>query len=315
MKKKLLNKFSILILGYSSLAQRRIIKTLIKNKIKFSIASKSSSKKEKKTYKWFRDYNMALNSSKANIVYISLPNSLHYYWAKKSLEKGYHVIVDKPLTENSKQANNLIKIAKRNNKMLTEAIFFNYHEQFNEAIKNIGGIKNIKHVNANFAIPLPKQNSIRMSNKLSGGCFMDMGPYAAGIARIFCTGKLIRLDKVLVRSKNGLIISFAIICKFTKTTFSGFFCFGGEYQNNLILSSNKRYVELNRVFSSPSDENMKLIIKRKNKFYYKKIKKDNIFENYLKKILESINKKKYSFYYKTILQDINFREKINKKIF
>ncbi len=144
---------------------------------------------------------------------------------------------------------------------------------------------------------------------------MDMGPYAAGIARIFCTGKLIRLDKVLVRSKNGLIISFAIICKFTKTTFSGFFCFGGEYQNNLILSSNKRYVELNRVFSSPSDENMKLIIKRKNKFYYKKIKKDNIFENYLKKILESINKKKYSFYYKTILQDINFREKINNKIF
>ena len=51
---------------------------------------------------------MALNSSKANIVYISLPNSLHYYWAKKSLEKGYHVIVDKQLPENSKQANNLI---------------------------------------------------------------------------------------------------------------------------------------------------------------------------------------------------------------
>ena len=312
MKKKLSSKFSILILGYSSLVQRRIAKTLSSNNIKFCIASKSSPKKEKNTYGWFRDYNAALNLSRADIVYISLPNSLHYYWAKKALEKGYHVIVDKPLTENSKQAIHLIKIAKKKRRLLSEATFFNYHEQFNEAVKNVGGIKNIKFVNANFAIPLPKQNSIRMSKKLSGGCLMDMGPYAAGTARLFCSGKLLRLDKILVRNKKGLVVSFAILGKFTNTTFSGFFCFGGEYQNNLIIASDKEHVELNRVFSCPPDKNMKIIIKRNNKFYNKRIKKDNSFKNYLTKILESINQKKYSFYYKTILQDINFREKINK---
>ena len=49
----------------------------------------------------------------------------------------------------------------------------------------INGVNNIKYVNANFIIPLPKKNSLLMSKKLSGGCFMDMGPYAAAFDRIF----------------------------------------------------------------------------------------------------------------------------------
>ena len=85
----------ILFLGYSNLFRRRILRVLIKNKIKFCIASKSFKKKEKKAYKWFRNYALALNKSNADMVYITLPNSYHSYWAKKALEKNYHVIVDK----------------------------------------------------------------------------------------------------------------------------------------------------------------------------------------------------------------------------
>ncbi len=103
----------VLILGYSNLVRRKIINVLKKNDIEFCIASLSSKKKEKKSYKWFRSYEEGLNQSNASLVYISLPNSFHYHWAKKALEKGYHVIVDKPITENLKQAKKLIKIAKK----------------------------------------------------------------------------------------------------------------------------------------------------------------------------------------------------------
>ena len=51
--------------------------------------------------------------SDANIVYISLPNSLHFYWAKKALLHGYHVIIDKPMCVNKSEANILINIAKK----------------------------------------------------------------------------------------------------------------------------------------------------------------------------------------------------------
>ena len=288
-------KLKVLILGYSNLVRRKIINVLKKNDIEFCIASLSSKKKEKKSYKWFKNYEEGLNQSNANLVYISLPNSFHYHWAKKALEKGYHVIVDKPITENLKQAKKLIKIAKKNKKLISEAIVFNYHKQFAEAVKLLNGVEKIKHVHANFAIPLPKKNKILMSKKLSGGCLMDSGPYAAAIARLFCNGKLIRLNKIIRKNKKGLIVSFVILCKFSKTTYSGFFCFGGEYTNNLSLFSHNKYVELNRVFSAPSDEKLTVLFKTKNILYKKQINKDDTFNNYLREIFKLLKKKNTIF--------------------
>ena len=158
---------------------------------------------------------------------------------------------------------------------------------------------------------MPKKNSFRMSKKLSGGCLTDMSPYAAGTARLLGSGKLLKMYSTVRKNKQGLIISFNIFCQFEKTYYFGFFCFGGEYKNNMILFSKKKYIELNNVFSPPSNKNMKILIKQKNSFYINKIKKCDVFENFLKKVRYSLDQKKFDFYYKTILADAKFREKIN----
>ena len=302
----------ILILGYSSIFKKRILNVFIKNNIKFCIASKSSVQKEKKAFSWYRNYNYALNQSNADLVYISLPNSFHYYWAKKALNKNYHVIVDKPISENYSQAKNLIKIAKRKKKLLAEATFYNYHKQFDKAIKSLNGIKNIKLINTNFIIPMPKKNSFRMSKKLSGGCLMDMSSYAAATARLLGSGKLLKMHTNVNKNKQGLIISFNVFCKFKENYYFGFFCFGGEYRNNMILFSKKKHIELNNVFSPPSNKSLKILIKQKNSFYINKIKKCDVFENFFKQVKYYYNKKKYDFYYNTILTDAKFREKLIK---
>ena len=299
-----------LLLGYSKLSKKRIIPFFIKNKIKFSVASISFKKKINGAYNQFGSYEKGINNSNAKIAYISLPNSKHYYWAKKALSKGYNVIVDKPICKNIKQLKNLIKLSTKKKKVITEATFFNYHNQFNKAVKFVNGINNIKYVNANFVIPLPKKNSLLMSKKLSGGSFMDMGPYAAAVPRLFCSGKLINMKSIIVKNKKGLIVSFSIFCKFKKTSYYGFFCFGGEYKSNLIFISKNKYVELNRVFSPPFDKKLTIIFKNKNKIRKIKLKKENVFENFLKKIKNSLNKKKYNDFYKIALDDAKFREKI-----
>ena len=185
----------ILILGYSNLVKKKILEVVIKNKINFCIASKSSKSNEPKAYNWFRDYGEALKKSEANFVYISLPNSLHYYWAKRALKMNYNVIVDKPLCENLKQANDLIKIAKQKNKFISESVFFNFHKQFEKSIKIIGGYNKIKHISANFIIPMPSKKSLLLSKKFEGGALMDMGPYAAAVPRlIYKKNKLTQLS-------------------------------------------------------------------------------------------------------------------------
>ena len=219
----------VLILGYSNLVKKKILKVFLKNKIKFCVASKSHSKKIKGAYMWFRDYKDALNNSQADLVYISLPNSLHYTWAKKALENNYHVIVDKPINLKLKDTLMLVKVAKKKKKLLTEATFFNYHKQFEQSLKILNGKKNIKLINTDFIIPMPKKKTFRMLKKFGGGCISDMSPYAAATVRLLTSGKLLNFTSKVHKDKQGLSTSFSISCKFKNNYYFGYFCFGGEY--------------------------------------------------------------------------------------
>ena len=56
-----------------------------------------------------------LNDQSIDIIAIVTPVSTHYKLAKKALEHGKHIFVEKPMVETVTQAEKLIKIAKRNN--------------------------------------------------------------------------------------------------------------------------------------------------------------------------------------------------------
>ena len=80
-----------------------------------------------------------------------MPNSLHFEWAKKSLENNLHVICEKPLTCNLAEAKVLVDLAKRNNLILIETFQFRFHKQFIkilELIRNdeIGKLKSVVHI-------------------------------------------------------------------------------------------------------------------------------------------------------------------------
>ena len=47
--------------------------------------------------------------SDIDIIYCALPNHLHYSFSKKALEAGKHVIIEKPVTANAKELEDLIE--------------------------------------------------------------------------------------------------------------------------------------------------------------------------------------------------------------
>ena len=306
-------KFSFLLLGYSHIARKRVIDVFLKNKVSFSIASKSYLQKIKGAKKQFSDYDDALLNSGANVAYISLPNSLHFYWAKKALLLGYHVIVDKPLCYMISETKELINIAKKNNKLLSEAIFYDYHSQIKKLLKITKGKKKINKVKVNFVIPMPTKKSILLSKKFKGGVIMDMGPYAASINRIFFEEKITN-DRIIVKTNSkNLPISIKLKIQYGKKTFEGLFKFGDEYINKVIFFTKTKKIELNRVFSPPSniDLDIKMTEKNKKKFYL--IKKDNCFENYFLELGKNLYKNNYFYYLKQIKKDHLFRDKIESK--
>ena len=298
----------VLLIGYSKLARKRIINLFIKKKIKFSVASKSYKGKIDYALKQYNNYEKALKDSKAKIVYISLPNSLHYIWAKKALKHGFHVIVDKPICAKYSHSLDLVNLAKKKNRLISEAIFFNYHSQIKKSLEIVGGKKNISKINANFTIPKPPKGSILLSKKLKGGVIMDMGPYAASLQRIFFNTKIIERKIFIKYDKKKLPIEINLNFFYKNKTYDGKFKFDGKYKNQIIIFSKNCKVKISRAFSPPEDSDLYLTIYKKNSINEKKIKKDNCFENYFKKISSFINKDRYSQSYNQILVDHKFRD-------
>tara|TARA_Y100000768_G_scaffold380376_1_gene357410 strand:+ start:140 stop:1048 length:909 start_codon:yes stop_codon:yes gene_type:complete len=299
----------VLILGYSNIVRRRILNVFKEKKIELFVASKSHKNQIKGIKKKFKSYEIAIKKCRPNLVYISLPNSKHFYWAKKSLNNKCNTIVDKPITANRKQLNELIDLSKKNNKLLVESTFFNYHLQMKKIIK-IHKNDEFKSINATFIIPKPNKKSILMSKKLQGGVLMDMGPYISAIPRLFNLKKILNKKIEIKRNKENLIISIKFFFKFKEGKYSGVFKFGGKYKNQIKISNEYNTSIIERVFSPPDDENLilKLVTKKRKKNI--KIKKDNCFRNFFKEILKIIKDKKYSFYYKRMEHDVIFRSNL-----
>jgi scyllo-inositol 2-dehydrogenase (NADP+) len=69
-----------------------------------------------KTYRTLEDL---LADSSVELVIVNTPNNTHYEYTEKALEAGKHVVVEKPFTITVKEGDELIELAKKQNKKLS----------------------------------------------------------------------------------------------------------------------------------------------------------------------------------------------------
>lgn len=67
----------------------------------------------------YRTLEEMLADDLVELVIVNTPNYTHYEYAKKALKAGKHVIVEKPFTVNVEEAEELIALAKNQNKLLS----------------------------------------------------------------------------------------------------------------------------------------------------------------------------------------------------
>ncbi len=301
----------ILILGYSDLVQRKIIPAIKKFKrIKYDIASKSKKEQNCGHEKWYRDYIDAIYKSNANIVYISLTNSLHFSYALKSLNSNKNVIVDKPITLSLKQTKKLTKIARKKKLLISEALVFNYHKQFLLIKKLIKKNKiSLNNIIMQFCIPKPPKNNFKLSKIMGGGCFNDMSPYAAAVKRLFM-GKKIKFVKVISKYSNKLSEEFCLTVCSKKINFIGIFSHNSEYKNDITFLAKSYLISAKRFSAPPANMDLIVNFRKKNKLKKLIVKKDDMFMNYLNEYFQKLKSKNFLYYQDRILEDAKFVNKL-----
>lgn len=129
--------------------------------------------------KLFESYETIIASPDIDAIYIPLPPALHYKWAKKALENGKHVLVEKPATIDEKDTRELVKLAGEMNLALHENYMFAFHNQLKEIDKTIksGKIGDVRLFRISFGFPKRQTGDFRYVKALGGGALIDAGGY------------------------------------------------------------------------------------------------------------------------------------------
>ena len=131
----------------------------------------------------FLNYDDFLESG-IDTVYIALPNHLHFEFARKALEAGKHVIVEKPFTSSYQEALQLCSLARKKHLLLFEAITTVYLPNYREIKDSLPALGHIRIVQCNYSQYSRRYDQFKEGTVLpsfdpacSGGALMDLNIY------------------------------------------------------------------------------------------------------------------------------------------
>lgn len=132
-----------------------------------------------KQAKHYAGYDLLLNDHEIDAVYVPLPNALHAEWSIRAMQKGKHVLCEKPMALNAAQCEGMIREAKANGVLLMEAFMYRYSERTSLLISilNSGELGAIRGMHCHFGYMLDWASPPRQDQALGGGSLYDVGCY------------------------------------------------------------------------------------------------------------------------------------------
>jgi predicted dehydrogenase len=156
-----------------------------------AISSRNSATAEKAAEdlgiaKAYGSYEELLADDEIEAVYNPLPNHLHVPMTIKALKAGKHVLCEKPIALNAKEAEELLEVTKKYPDLkVIEAFMYRFHPQWEEVKKWIkeDEIGDIKTIQSAFTYFNDNPEDIRNKADIGGGGLMDIGCYCISASR------------------------------------------------------------------------------------------------------------------------------------
>lgn len=187
---------------------------------RYAVASRSIEKAETFAKEWgyekaYGSYEEMLADPCVELVYVASPHSHHYEHAKMCIEAGKHVLVEKAFTVNAGQAQELIRLAREKNVLLTEAMWTRFmpaRKILDDLIAE-GVIGEIYSLTANLGYDIKHKERL-IKPELAGGALLDVGVYPIQFALMAVHSKVKKISSDAVLSEEGVDLTNSITITF-----------------------------------------------------------------------------------------------------
>ena len=132
----------------------------------------------------YDSYEKLLADQSIDVLYLPVPNHLHYSFTRQALEAGKHVILEKPFTVTYEEAKKLAELARAKGLVLFEAITNQYNANYEKVRELLPGLGDVKIVQLNFSQYSSRYEAFKQGNiapvfdaAKAGGALMDLNVY------------------------------------------------------------------------------------------------------------------------------------------
>jgi predicted dehydrogenase len=181
------------VLGVANIAVRRVIPAMQAGECSeiAGIASRDRGRAEAAARdlgipKAYGSYEEMLADPGIDAVYNPLPNHLHLPWSTRAAEMGKHVLCEKPIGLNLREALALIAVRDRTGVKMGEGFMVQNHPQWLRIVELVraGRIGQLRSAVGTFSYFKLEAENIRNIREYGGGALFDIGCYAIKTARM-----------------------------------------------------------------------------------------------------------------------------------
>jgi predicted dehydrogenase len=135
----------------------------------------------------YGSYEELLDDPDIEAVYIPLPNHLHKEWTIRAAKAGKHILCEKPLALNAKEAEEMVEACTKAGVVFAEAFMYRYHPRYTmiQDIIKSGEIGELRGLHGTFTFNNANdKGNVRYKKEWGGGSLYDVGVYPISAARM-----------------------------------------------------------------------------------------------------------------------------------
>jgi predicted dehydrogenase len=180
------------VLGAARIALEKVIPAMERGRFStvLAIASRDRAKARQAARRLgveraYGSYEELLADPDVEAVYNPLPNHLHVPWSVRAMEAGKHVLCEKPVALDRKEAALLLAARRRTGKLIQEAFMVRAHPQWLGARELVreGAIGELRAIQGFFSYTNRDPRDVRNIPEIGGGGLLDIGCYPVTLSR------------------------------------------------------------------------------------------------------------------------------------